>query len=149
MHEIGKLVARIHEASHRWLARELAAAGLKSLAPSHGDVLAFLFAHGEATMHELADFAHRTRPTMTVLVDKMESAGLVRREASKVDSRSTVVRLTERGESLRGAFKDISERFISMLYGGISEENAETLECLLEKVLRNVENNNPKKEQRP
>ena len=33
---------------------------------------------GEATMHELAAFAHRTRPTTTVLVDKLEEVGLVR-----------------------------------------------------------------------
>ncbi|MBQ9455794.1 MAG: winged helix-turn-helix transcriptional regulator [Thermoguttaceae bacterium] len=118
---------------------ELAAAGLKSLVPSHGDVLAYLFAHGEATMHELADFAHRTRPTMTVLVDKMESAGLVKREASKVDSRSTVVRLTERGEALRGAFESISSRFIEMLYTGVSEKEAETVERTLSKILSNIE----------
>ena len=139
MREIGKLVARIHEASHKWLMGELAAAGLKSLVPPHGGVLAYLFAHGEATMHELADFAHRTRPTMTVLVDKMESAGLVKREASKVDSRSTVVRLTERGEALRGAFESISSRFIEMLYTGVSEKEAETVERTLSKILSNIE----------
>ena len=138
-HHIGKLVARIHEASHKWFARELAAAGLESLAPSHGDVLAYLFAHGEATMHELADFAHRTRPTMTVLVDKMEEAELVERVASDVDSRSTVVRLTRRGESLRAAFKSISRRFVSMLYNGVSEDEAETVERVLSKILSNIQ----------
>ena len=139
MHQIGKLIARIHEAQHRWLVGELAAAGLNTLAPSHGDVLACLFARGRATMHELADFAHRTRPTMTVLVDKMELAGLVKRVASDVDSRSTVVRLTKRGESLRGAFKSISRRFVSMLYDGITEEEADTVERILSKILSNTE----------
>ena len=138
-HHIGKLVARIHEASHKWFVRELAAAGLESLAPSHGDVLAYLFANGEATMHELADFAHRTRPTMTVLVDKMEEAELVERVASDVDSRSTVVRLTRRGESLRAAFKSISRRFVSMLYDGVSEDEAETVERVLSKILSNTQ----------
>jgi len=139
MYHIGKLVARIHEVSHKWLAGELAAAGLKSLAPSHGDVLACLFAHGEATMHELADFAHRTRPTMTVLVDKMEAAGLVKRSKSETDARSQVVRLTERGETLRGAFMDISSRFIALLYDGITEEEADTVERILSKILSNIQ----------
>ena len=138
-HHIGKLVARIHEASHNWFVRELAAAGLESLAPSHGDVLAYLFANGEATMHELADFAHRTRPTMTVLVDKMEAVGIVQRVASDVDSRSTVVRLTKHGESLRGAFNSISRRFVSMLYDGVSEEEADTVERILSKILSNTQ----------
>ena len=139
MNEIGKLAARIHEASHKWLMGELAAAGLKSLVPSHGDVLAYLFAHGEATMHELADFAHRTRPTMTVLVDKMEAAGLVKREASKIDSRSTVVRLTKCGEALRGTFESISSRFIALLCAGVSEREAEMVERILSKILSNIE----------
>lgn len=41
---VGKLVARIQEASHKWPIRELTAAGLKSPAPPHGDVLACLYA---------------------------------------------------------------------------------------------------------
>ncbi len=139
MHKIGKLVARIHEASHKWLVGELAAVGLKSLAPSHGDVLAYLFMHGAATMHELADFAHRTRPTMTVLVDKMEAVGLVTRRTSESDARSQVVRLTERGEALRPAFMDISSRFMSLLYAGITEEESETVERILSKILSNTE----------
>ena len=76
---------------------------------------------------------------MTVLVDKMEYVGFVRRETSKVDSRSTVVRLTERGESLRGAFESISSRFVSMLYYGISEKEVETVERILAKILSNTE----------
>lgn len=144
MHSIGKLVARIHEESHKWLAGELAAAGLKSLAPSHGDVLAYLFMHGEATMHELADFAHRTRPTMTVLVDKMEAAGLVTRRKSETDARSQVVRLTESGEALRPAFMDISSRFMALLYSGITEKEAVTVERILSKILSNTENQKEK-----
>ena len=139
MHHIGKLIARIHEAQQKWLTDELASAGLKGLAPSHGDVLAYLFAHGSATMAALADFAHRTRPTMTVLVDKMESLGLVKRRKSKDDTRNQIVNLTKDGAALRPAFEDISARFISRLYDGVSEEEAETVERILSKILSNTQ----------
>ena len=139
MHHIGKLVARIHEAQQKWLTDELASAGLKGLAPSHGDVLAYLFSHGNATMAELADFAHRTRPTMTVLVDKMESLGFVRRRKSKDDTRRQIVSLTKRGESLRTVFEDISTRFISRLYDGVSDSDAAEVERILTKILSNTE----------
>ena len=137
-YRIGKLVATIHESSHRWLSAELASAGLRGLAPSHGDVLAYLFEHGEATMHELADFAHRTRPTMTVLVDKMEELGLVTRRKSESDTRSQIVSLTTKGESLRPVFEDISRRFIATLYAGISEKEALVAEKTLLKILSNI-----------
>jgi len=138
MHHIGKLIARIHEAQQKWLTDELESAGLKGLAPSHGDVLAYLFAHGTATMAKLADFAHRTRPTMTVLVDKMESLGLVRRRKSKDDTRNQIVSLTKDGASLRPAFEAISARFIAHLYDGVSEEEADTVERILSKILSNT-----------
>ena len=99
---LGHLLARAHGRVERWLADELAAAGLKGLSPSHGDVLARLFFGGEATMHELAAFAHRTKATTTVLVDKLEALGYVARGASATDGHSVVGRLTPAGEAPRG-----------------------------------------------
>ena len=138
-HNMGMLIARLHEQSHRWLVGELSRAGLSRLAPSHGDVLALLFLRGEATMHEIAAFAHRTRPTATVLVDKLSDMGLVVREKSAVDARSLVARLTADGEALRPAFKAISRRYRARLYKGLAAEEAATLERLLGKVLANQE----------
>lgn len=76
-HDAVMMIARIHEQAPKMLRGELADAGLSGVAPSHGDVLAYLFARGAATMQELAAFAHRTKPTTTVLVDKLEERGLV------------------------------------------------------------------------
>ena len=138
-HNMGMLIARLHERSHRWLVDELSRAGLSCLAPSHGDVLALLFLRGEATMHEIAMFAHRTRPTATVLVDKLVDRGLVVREKSAVDARSLVVRLTAAGAALRPAFEALSRRYRAQLYKGLAADEAATLERLLGKVLVNQE----------
>ena len=132
---LGHLLSLAHERANRWLAEELVAAGLKGLVPSHGDVLALLFAKGEATMHEIAAFARRTKPTTTILVDKLETLGYVIRKPSADDSRCTVVRLTAEGEALRPAFDDISHRFTHHLYAGLSREESDTLERLLGKIL--------------
>ena len=132
---LGHLLAVAHERADRWLVAELAAAGLKGLAPSHGDVFAILFKKGEATMHEIAAFARRTKPTTTILVDKLEALGYVARVPSATDARSVVVRLTPEGAALRPAFDAISRRFVRFLYAGLSREEAETLERLLGKTL--------------
>ena len=86
-------------------------------------------------MHEIAGFARRTKPTTTILVDKLEALGYVIRRPSADDSRCTVVRLTAEGEALRPAFDDISRRFTHHLYAGLSREESETLERLLGKIL--------------
>ena len=137
-HNLVMLVSRIHGLTRRWLTDALADAGLTGLAPSHGDVLACLFQNGGATMQELAAFAHRTKPTTTILVDKLEQMGLVRRERSAADARSTTVALTSEGEALRGKFESISRRLVRLVYSPLDKEEAETLEKLLNKVLTNL-----------
>lgn len=133
------LMGRIHDLTQKWLRGELVAAGLSGIVPSHGDVLALLFMKDEATMHELAAFAHRTRPTTTVLVDKLEEVGLVRRAQSEDDARSTVVALTAEGASPRGSFKTISKKLVLRVYSPLSKDEGEMLEKLLNKVLSNLE----------
>ncbi|MBR2585139.1 MAG: MarR family transcriptional regulator [Thermoguttaceae bacterium] len=132
------LISRIHAITHRWLTEELASAGLPGMVPSHGDVLALLLANGEASMHELAAFAHKTRPTMTVLVAKLERLGLVTRRKSKEDARNILVSLTDKGEALRPVFDDISRRLIAFVSSGLSPEELMTLETLLEKALSGI-----------
>ena len=132
---LAHLLSLAHERADRWLVAELAAAGLKGLVPSHGDVLACLYRQGEATMHELAAFARRTKPTTTILVDKLEALGYIARVPSTTDARSVVVRLTPEGAALRPAFDAISRRFVRFLYAGLTREESETLERLLGKTL--------------
>ena len=139
-HDAVMLMGRIHELTQKWLRRELASAGLPGVAPSHGDVLALLFMKGEATMHELAAFAHRTKATTTVLVDKLEAMDLVRRATSVYDARTKVVVLTERGKALKEDFERISNKLVSMVYAPIGKTGGERLEQLLNKVLVSLEN---------
>ena len=138
-HNAVMLMGRIHELTQKWLRGELASAGLPGVAPSHGDVLALLFMKGEATMHELAAFAHRTKATTTVLVDKLEAMDFVRRAKSGDDARTKVVVLTKRGEALKEDFERISSKLVSMVYAPIGKTGGEKLERLLNKVLVSLE----------
>ena len=138
-HDAEMLMGRIHELTQKWLRGELASAGLPGVAPSHGDVLALLFMKGEATMHELAAFAHRTKATTTVLVDKLEAMDFVRRAKSGDDARTKVVVLTKRGEALKEDFERISSKLVSMVYAPIGKTGGEKLERLLNKVLVSLE----------
>ena len=133
------MMSRIHDLTQKWLRTELSLAGLTGVAPSHGDVLALLFMQGEATMRELAAFAHRTKPTMTVLVDKLEEMGLVRRMKAVDDARGVVVSLTPSGESLRGVFDSISQRLVGSVYVPLTRSEGAELEWLLAKVLSGLE----------
>ena len=137
-HDAIMSISRIHAMTQKWLTDELAAAGMAGVVPSHGDVLACLFRNGPTAMHDLAVFSHRTRPTTTVLVDKLEQMGLVQRERSDDDARRTMVALTDAGEALRGKFESISRRLVRLVYSPLEKGEAEIFEGLLGKILAHM-----------
>lgn len=74
------LVSRIRENANHLILKELQAAGFGELAPSHGDILMALYDSNELSMQNIAKKIHRTKATTTVLIDKLEVAGFVKRK---------------------------------------------------------------------
>lgn len=64
------------------------------LTPSQRSVLATLDRQGPLRMGELASIERVSRPSITGIIGRLEGRGLVTREASPEDARSTVVQLT-------------------------------------------------------
>ena len=136
MKEMLSLVSKIHEKGNRFIIEELKNNGAEGLVPSHGDILVCLYENGKMTMKDIANCIHRTKPTVTVLVDKLEKLGYVKREASDKDSRSTNIVLTQQGEDFKVIFEKISKELNKMLYKNLSSEESELIEKLLRKVLK-------------
>ena len=135
MHDMLSLASKIHEKGIRFIIEELKNNGAEGLAPSHGDILVCLYQNGKMTMKDIADYIHRTKPTVTVLVDKLEKLGYLKREASDKDNRYTYVILTQKGKDFKTTFEKISEKLNKMLYKNLSLEESELIEKLLRKVL--------------
>lgn len=134
MNAILSLISKIHEKGNRFIIEELKNNGAEGLVPSHGDILVCLYKNGKMTMKDIANCIHRTKPTVTVLVDKLEKLGYLKREASDEDSRSTNIVLTQKGEDFKVIFEKISEELNRMLYKNLSQEESELIEKLLRKV---------------
>ncbi|MHA5051929.1 MarR family winged helix-turn-helix transcriptional regulator [Streptomyces sp. SD15] len=64
-------------------------------------VLLILWERGETTVKELAGALRLDYGTVSPLLKRLESAGLVRRERSARDERTVLVAVTGRGEALR------------------------------------------------
>ena len=134
MEEILSLISKIHEKGNRFIVKALKENGAEGLVPSHGDILACLYTNAKMTMKDIADKIHRTRPTVTVLVDKLEKLGYLKREASDSDSRYTYIVLTKKGKDFKQVFETISNSLNEMLYKNLSKKESEILENLLRKV---------------
>ena len=134
MREMLSLVSKIHEKGNCFIVEELKKNGAKGLVPSHGDILVCLYNQDKMTMKDIADKIHRTRPTVTVLVDKLEKLGYLKREVSTEDSRYTYICLTKQGLDFKPIFEQISNDLTDMLYKNLSDSEADILEELLRKV---------------
>lgn len=129
------LISKIQEKGNRFIVGRLRENGIEGLVPSHGDILAVLYYCGKSTMKNIADRIHRTKPTVTILVDKLERQGFVRREKSPEDSRITYILLTSKGEEFRPVFEKISKDLNELLYKNLSDSEAEILDKILEKMV--------------
>ena len=136
MSAILSLVSKINEKGNRFIIEELKNNGAEGLVPSHGDILVCLYKNSKMTMKDIANCIHRTKPTVTVLVDKLEKLGYLKREVSNEDSRCTNIVLTQKGEDFQTTFEKISKNLNEMLYKNLSPEESELMEKLLRKVLK-------------
>lgn len=132
------LIGRIREKANEFILKELAQIGFKDIAPSHGDILATLFNHGECTMTDIANNIHRDRSTVTTLVNKLTRLGYISSRKDSNDNRSTIIFLTEKGKGLEPSFKVISQKLYDIEYKGISEYEKEVFENILKKIYDNL-----------
>ncbi len=128
------LISRIREKANRFIVSELENHGIKGIVPSHGDILVILFQEEKCSMKDLANRINRTKPTVTVLVEKLMEYGFVEREKSRTDNRVTYVKLTNKGIELKPIFDDISKKIDALFYGDLNDGEPEIFEKLLLKV---------------
>ena len=135
------LAALIREQANTYIVNALSSHGVDDLLPAHGAVLHALFEAGPLKMNELAERIKRKKNTVTGLISTLESRGYCRRETDPHDARAQVVLLTEKGESMRRIQHAISVDLLRLVWGDVGE--AEKAACVktLEKVLRNLQQN--------
>lgn len=90
-------LARCYQAFEVYSAAHLRTLGLT---PAQFDIIATLGNTPGMTPKELGEKTLITKGTLTGVVDRLGSKGLVRRVASSTDGRSQIVQLTKKGETL-------------------------------------------------
>ena len=97
-------------------------------------VLMVLWAQDGVSVRSLGERLYLDSGTLTPLLKKMESSGLVRRERSKEDERVTRIYLTGAGRALHEKCLEIPVH-LSRSLGAFSPEDAQTLYDLLYRLL--------------
>lgn len=100
---VGQILAAYPVLHHALRQRDVKGTGGARVSAHHATVLAQLGAVEGTTMTELAGLMEVAMPTMSLLVDRLERAALVRRDRDPGDGRRVLLRLTEAGSrAVRG-----------------------------------------------
>jgi DNA-binding MarR family transcriptional regulator len=100
----------------------------------HSVLMAMKYIEGPVTPSIIAHWLDRSTNSITTLVDRMEKAGLVKRQRNKEDRRSIKLVMTKQGKEVLKESTKIGRQAVDEVLGGIPEEELDTLIELLEKV---------------
>jgi len=131
------LIGKIRDLAHKLILLELEKEGIHNIAPSHGDILVQLYQKDGLPIRELTEKINRTQPTVTVLVDKLQRLGYVNKVKSQIDSRVSLIYLSDKGKNLESVFHQVSLKLNNVIYGAFNDVESKQLEILLQQVLDN------------
>ena len=89
------------------------------------------------TLSELATELNLTRPTVTVLVNKLTEKGYVTRVRSNKDRRIMHLHIDKKGTKINSIREFANEKIAEKIKTGLSESEAVILTELLDKIVRN------------
>lgn len=90
------------------------------------------------TQLELVKATHLKAPTISVVLQKLEKQGYVRRTPDKYDLRATRVFLTEKGIELDNTMRKRIREEESLAMANLSDKEYDTLITLLEKIRNSI-----------
>jgi DNA-binding MarR family transcriptional regulator len=96
--------------------------------------LMLLQRHGERTMSELAELLGTPLSTASGIGERLARRGLVHRRRRPEDRRVVVVRLTKKGETAAGKFREQIDGLMRRVAGALTEEEQAQLLALVAKV---------------
>lgn len=103
-----------------------------------GRILYVLWKTDGVPIAKLVQETGLAKNTLTSMLARMETAGLILRRQSETDRRITVVSLTEKSRRLEQKYNEVSAQMNRLFYGEMPPEDAVRLDGLLDRVLQNL-----------
>ncbi len=134
----GDYIAQIRLIGGRVFEKLLAASGTEAFNGPQGKILDALWQQDGLSAHEISQRTGLASSTLTSMLDRMESAGLVKRSRSTEDRRVIRIFLGPKAQLCRDQYVAVSEKMTEIYFRGFTEEEAASFENTLLRVLENV-----------
>lgn len=106
--------------------------------PAQASCLWVLSSNDGVSQGDLADLLRVSRPTITVMLQKMEAAGMVERRTDEVDQRKVRIYLTDEGRKRASESHDALVNHLAGTLGKLSEDDRRELIRLLALINENT-----------
>ncbi len=135
----GFLITRIKQVGGRVFDRILSQKKIDVFNGAQGRILYVLWQDNGVPISELSRQTGLATTTLTSMLDRMETAGLIYRDRGDKDRRKIRIFLTDKAKGLEEDYNAVSEEMSRIYYKGFSDQEIEKLESYLERILKNVE----------
>lgn len=135
----GFFISRIKQVGTRIFDRMLANSGIDSFNGAQGRILYVLWQNDDISISSLSAQTSLANTTLTNMLDRMETIGLIVRKPDPKDRRNRLIALTEKAKSLQEDYTRISQQMNEIYYKGFTETEIMQFESYLQRILNNLE----------
>ncbi len=135
----GFLISQVKQVQGRVFQRLLTESGVEEFNGPQGHILYVLWQEDSIPIAWLVQRTGLAKSTLTAMLARMEETGLIIRESSPEDKRQVIVSLTAKARELQAKYDEVSEQMNQLFYRGMTQEDANTLDRLLRRVLENLQ----------
>lgn len=135
----GFLISQIKQIQGRIFNKLLNAAGINEFNGAQGRILYVLWLDDDLPIVELARRTGLAKTTLTNMLDRMERNGHITRCYDPNDRRQIRIRLTDEARGMESKYQEVSREMSLIFYKGFTDEEIDILDTGLERVLKNLE----------
>ena len=132
--QIEDLADRLHSTAIHLLRQVRVEDAATGIAPARLSALSVLVFGGPMSLNDLAGAEQVRPPTMSRIVDALESAGLARRTVNAQDRRAVVIEATERGTAILWQGRKRRVKFLARRLSRLSEAERRQIESAVQAI---------------
>ena len=129
--KIEELADRLHSTAIHLLRQVRVQDVASGLAPARLSALSVLVFGGAMSLNDLARAEQVRPPTMSRIVDALESANLIRRTVNQQDRRAVVLEATEKGTAILWQGRKRRVKFLAEHLSRLSEQERKQIEAAI------------------
>lgn len=135
----GFLISQIKQIQGRIFEKLLSKSGIDAFNGAQGRILYVLWQKDELPIVELSRQTGLAKTTLTGMLDRLETQGLITRSTDANDRRQIIIRLTDSARQLSSDYQRVSDKMSAIFYRGFSDDAIIRFEKDLNAILKNLE----------